>query len=303
MKRAASIGECMIELSELEPGLMRRSFGGDTLNTALYMARCLEGEAAAVAYVTALGRDPFSEEMVAAWSAEGIDTGLVFRLDDRLPGLYLIRTDDRGERQFFYWREQAAVRSLLERAGDRLRSELGGYDLVYLSGITLAIFDAAGRTRLLEVLDAVRGAGGRVAFDPNYRPRLWPNREATREIMEAACRRADIVLPTLEDETALFGDSSAEAAADRLHRLGVDEVVVKQGAGPCLVSRGGERTLLAPPAAVATPLDTTGAGDSFNAAYLAARLLGRPLREAALAGHDLAGRVVQHRGAVIPRDI
>jgi len=88
MVRVACIGECMIELSEHADGSLTRSYGGDTLNTALYMARL----GTPVDYVTALGDDGWSDEMLAAWKAEGIGTAKVLRLPGRLPGLYVIQT-------------------------------------------------------------------------------------------------------------------------------------------------------------------------------------------------------------------
>ncbi|GAB4358686.1 MAG: sugar kinase [Kiloniellaceae bacterium] len=302
MARIASIGECMIELSEAADtgGQMRRTFGGDTLNTAVYLARCLRGADAAVHYVTALGDDPFSAEMLAAWQQEGIDTGLVFRLPGRLPGLYIIRTDAAGERSFHYWRSAAAARELLRaEQAETLAGALSGFDLVYLSGITLGILDAESRQRLFALLEALKHAGCRIAFDTNYRPRLWQSRAEAQEAVSRVLALAAVALPTFDDEAALFDDGSPAATARRLHALGVEEVAVKCGSAPCLVSRGGRSAGVAGEA-VARPVDTTAAGDSFNAAYLAARLGGEEPEAAAAAGHRLAARVIAHKGAIIP---
>ena len=108
MARVASIGECMIELSPAAGGLLSRSYGGDTLNTAVYLARL----GVAVDYVTALGDDPWSDEMLGAWQAEGVGTDLVVRVPGRLPGLYLISTDDDGQRALpLLARQRAGARS------------------------------------------------------------------------------------------------------------------------------------------------------------------------------------------------
>jgi len=307
MLRIASIGECMIELSETADagGQMRRTFGGDTLNTAVYLARSL-GETpapahpASVHYVTALGDDPFSAEMLAAWHDEGIDTGLVFRLPGRLPGLYIIRTDAAGERTFHYWRSAAAARELLRaEQAESLASALSGFDLVYLSGITLGILDGESRQRLFALLEALKHAGCRIAFDTNHRPRLWQGRAEAQEAVTRVLGLAAIALPTFDDEAALFDDPDPEATARRLHGLGVAEVVVKCGAAACLVSLHGQQARVAAET-VARPVDTTAAGDSFNAAYLAARLGGEDPQAAAAAGHRLAARVIAHKGAIIP---
>lgn len=300
----------MIELSEsaAAPGgalqesaaAMTRTFGGDTLNTAVYLARSLPGGAGAVSYVTALGKDPFSEEMIAAWRAEGLRTDLVARLPDRLPGLYIIRTDAQGERTFHYWRSAAAARAMLEEdAATRLADSLAGFDLIYLSGITLGILDADSRARLHALLERLRESGSRIAFDTNYRPRLWCDRAEAQEAVRRTAASADIALPTHEDEAALFGDPSPEATAERLHGLGVGEVVVKCGNSPCLVSLEGQQHWVGGET-VERPVDTTAAGDSFNGAYLAARLTGADAPEAAAAAHRLAGRVITIKGAIIP---
>lgn len=300
VERVASIGECMVELRETEPGRLVRSFGGDTLNTAVYLARCLSGTDVGADYVTALGDDPFSAEMMEAWSAEGLGVDRIVRLPGKLPGLYLIRTDDAGERTFYYWRSAAAARQLFSAgACSELMEALARYDLVYLSGITVAILDDGGRANLLRTLDAVRAAGGRVAFDTNYRPALWSGADAARHWSEEILRRADMALPTFEDEARLFGDRSPDETADRLHGLGVPEVVVKYGREPCMVSAPGVRREV-PAERVERPVDTTAAGDSFNAAYLAGRLLGRSAQAAARDGHRLAAVVICEPGAILP---
>lgn len=303
--RLASIGECMIELTARDPRTLDLRFGGDTLNTAVYAARrlALAGADARVDYVTALGEDPYSDQMLAAWQEEGVGTDMVARLAGRLPGLYMIRTDAGGERTFHYWRSAAAARDLfraprIEEVVDRL----AGYDLVYLSGITLSIYDAPSRQQLFALLDRVREGGGRVAFDSNYRPRGWPDKEAARTAMLEAWRRADLGLPTFDDERALWDDADAAATVARLHGLGVGEVVVKRDRQPALVAAAGEQPVDVPPLADVTPVDTTAAGDSFNAAYLAARLLGAAPVDAARAGHRVAAAVIQHPGAIIPRE-
>lgn len=306
MRRIASIGECMIELSETAEtgsGAMRRTFGGDTLNTAVYLARGLAVSAtpAEVHYVTALGDDPFSGEMLQAWAAEGLATGLVFRLPGKLPGLYIIRTDAAGERTFHYWRSAAAARELFRaKQAATLADRLRGFDLIYLSGITLGILDKASRERLFALLQTLRQAGSRIAFDTNYRPRLWRNRVEAQQAVNRLLGLADLALPTFDDESALFGDMSPEATAARLRGLGVTEVVVKCGAEPCLVSAEGGAAQRIAGDRVARPVDTTAAGDSFNGAYLAARLGGAAPAAAAAAGHRLAAKVIATKGAIIP---
>lgn len=301
VKRVACIGECMVELAHAGPETLQLAFGGDSSNTAVYLARLGQSLDIEVDYVTALGDDRYSEAMLAFWREEGVGTGLVTRLPGRLPGLYTIRTDDAGERSFTYWRGEAAARALLRDGRDAVLAQaLAGFDLVYLSGITLSILDHEQRTALLAILDRVRAGGGKVAFDGNFRPAGWPDEEEARRWFQDVLTRTDIALPTFDDEQTLCGDADAASVAARLHALGVADVVVKLGAAGCYLSgaEGAEALSTTP---VDRVVDSTAAGDSFNAGYLLGSLLGRRPRDAVRLGQRLAARVVCHRGAVIPR--
>jgi 2-dehydro-3-deoxygluconokinase len=299
-----AIGECMIELQKSVQGLgaMDYRFGGDTLNTAVYMARLLDPAIASVAYVTGLGVDGMSAEMLAAWEREGIDTACVQRLPDRLPGIYMIETDPDGERRFHYWRRDSAARHWLHAPdAGRVLVQLACARMVYLSGISLAILAPADRELLIAALAQCRAAGGSVVFDNNYRPRLWEDAATARAVYDRVLGHADIALLTLDDEVALYGAADAHGVIERTRALGVGEVVVKCGGAPCVVWHDGRAHEVAPEP-VRDVIDTTAAGDSFGAAYMAARLSGKGPDAAARAGHRLAGTVIRHRGAIIPRE-
>lgn len=300
--RVVCFGECMLELQGTAFGAMNQTYGGDTLNTAVYLARCGARQGLQVAYATALGDDALSAGMLQRWQAEGIDTGLVRQLPGRLPGLYLIEVDDHGERRFSYWRDQAAARAYFDTAeGDTpLEQQAGTIDALYFSGISLAILPAAGRQRLLRVAAQVRAQGGMVAFDNNYRPRLWASAAEAQAAFAAATGVATLALMTLEDEMALWGRSDGEAQLERTLALPCAEVVVKRGSQPTLVRLSGRQATPVPTEPVPRVVDTTAAGDSFAGAYIAGRWAGASATEAAAAGNRLAARVVQHRGAVLP---
>jgi 2-dehydro-3-deoxygluconokinase len=295
MARVASIGECMIELKQAPGGLFSRGFGGDTLNTAVYLARL----GVEVDYITALGDDTLSDEMIAGWEAEGIGTRRVARLSGRLPGIYMIETGEDGDRRFFHWRESAAARSLMDLPEtDDILDSLAGYDIVYLSAITLSIYSAQGRAKLIGALERARKHGARVAFDTNFRARGWPDPDVARAVLREAFATSDILLASTEDLLPLYPYESDEQL---LARMPCGEAVLKLlRPGSIVRFEGVSREVRAEP--VTQPVvDTTAAGDSFSAAYLAARLAGAQPVEAARAGHRLAGVVVCYPGAIIPR--
>lgn len=304
-KNIAVIGECMIELSQKGTDLSR-GFGGDTLNTAVYVARQVPKQELNVHYVTALGTDSFSNEMLAAWQQENIHTDLIQRMDDKLPGLYFIETDSTGERTFYYWRNDAAARFwLTSPAADEICQRLEKFDYLYLSGISLAILDSTSRQRLLKLLRACRANGGKVIFDNNYRPRLWQSKEETQQAYRDMLACTDIAFLTLDDEDMLWGEKPLEQVIERTQNLGVSEIIIKRGADSCIVwvNEGFEAHQYDVPA-VKLPkekvVDTTAAGDSFSAGYLAVRLTGGSAHDAAVRGHLTASTVIQYRGAIIP---
>jgi len=290
--RVASIGECMVELRELTPGQLSRGFGGDTLNTAIYLARL----GVAVDYVTALGDDAWSDEMLAAWQAEGLGTGRVQVLAGLLPGIYVIQTDANGERHFRYWRDNAAAKRLFDHLD---AAALDVFDVFYLSGITLSIYDAASRDRLFDILSTARARGARVVFDTNFRTRGWPDLALARSLYGRMFELADIVLASIEDLGLLYGETGE---ATLLAHAATTEIVLRLDRPACRILGPG-RDEIVEAAAVAHVVDTTAAGDSFAAAYLAARLAGAAPDAAARAGHELAGIVVGHPGAIVPRHV
>ncbi|QIQ21759.1 2-dehydro-3-deoxygluconokinase [Zophobihabitans entericus] len=299
----AVIGECMIELSEKHKQA-KRSFGGDTLNTSVYMARLLPHQDYKIHYVTGLGTDSFSDEMITAWQKEGVATDLVQRMANKLPGLYAIVTDDKGERSFYYWRNDAAARFWLKTAETEIiLKQIENYQYLYLSGISIAILDGESLRKLVELLKRFRAKGGKVAFDNNYRPRLWADQQQAQAVYWDILSCTDIAFLTLDDEDLLWGKQSLESVIKRSKQLGISEIIIKRGAESCIIDAPeGQFDVPANKIAKSAIVDTTAAGDSFSAGYLAARLQGKDPVSAAKQGHLVAGTVIQHQGAVIPKE-
>jgi 2-dehydro-3-deoxygluconokinase len=295
--RAICIGEVMIELMRGGDGRASIACGGDTFNTAIYLARA----GIDVAFASALGDDPFSNAILALTAAEGVGADLILRVGGRLPGVYMV--DGPAERpQFYYWRGEAPARDLFELPDwGKIAESLLKARLIYFSGITLSLYSNNGLGRLLAVVETARQQGAKVAFDGNFRPRGWKgDLSRARTVFMEALKRVDIALPTYDDEAVLWGDPSPVATVARLQAFGIGEIVVKNGPNSALVASGGQSEFIPVPEVV-VPVDATAAGDSFNAAYLAVRLAGEGPSGAAAAAHRLAGQVIRHRGAIMPR--
>ena len=291
--RFLAIGEAMLELSEQSPPLWAMNVAGDTFNTAWHVKR-LCGDTAEVAYFTCLGCDPFSDRIAQLLQDSGVQTGFIRRDPVRGPGLYAISLHE-GERSFTYWRDRSAAK-LLADDGAALAAAFGWADMAYVSGITLAILAPEARDRLIAALAEARGQGVRIAFDPNLRPRLWEDHATMCAVVQRAAAVADIILPSFEDEATYFGDISLEACARRYGSAEGREVVVKNGGQDVLLAVEGCETLV--PLAPVVPVDTTGAGDAFNAGWIVGRSLGLSAEACLARAHDLARQVISRKGAL-----
>ena len=299
MKRFLSIGECMIEMAPLEGGLFRKGFAGDTLNTAWY-ARAFLPTNWAVDYFTALGHDQQSQDMSAFLEKAGIGTSLIKHIEGKSPGLYMISLSN-GERSFSYWRDTSAAR-LLAADRDHLRAAIDASDVVYFSGITLAILSEADARTFLEEVKRARDLGKLVAFDPNIRPRLWRNAAAMRATISAGAEVSTIALPSFDDEASTFGDASIEACFARYRALGARNILVKDGARGAHFDFDGAKGFVAANK-VEQVVDTTGAGDSFNGSFFAAYLQNGDAARAAAFAASVAAAVVTERGALVDHEL
>lgn len=298
----AVIGECMVELQQGD-GCVRQGFGGDTLNTATYLSRLTYSHGINTHYITGLGEDPFSQRMLDSWQKENINTDNVFILKDKLPGIYLIETSPEGERQFFYWRDASAAKYWLnEETLLQANKVFGQQQMIYLSGISLAILPPQQREMLFTLLADAKAMGTKIVFDNNFRPKLWSTIALAQETYARILALTDIAFLTFDDEMLLYGDKSEEQAIERAQRFGVKEIVIKRGAEACFVIIDNQKIVVAANK-VDRVVDTTAAGDSFSAGYLAKRVTGGTPEESAAAGHKLASVVIQHQGAIIPLDV
>lgn len=301
MKKIALIGECMIELNGECFGSMQQTYGGDSLNTATYLARISSPENIKVYYVSALGIDKISQKMLHYWQADGIHTDWVLQDLNRQAGLYLIQLDENGERTFLYWRNQSAARYLLQHPDyQKILAKFSDLDMLYLSGISLAILPKNDRITLIHQLAELKKQGVQIVFDSNYRPALWGDYLEAQRCYKLLLPLVHTALVTFEDEQSLWKDESVADTLERLSTFGVSTIVVKEGkAGATL--KDDKKIVKIPTLPIEQVIDTTSAGDAFNAGFLNGYLQGKDLLTCCEQGNELAGIVIQHKGAIIPK--
>ena len=294
MTRLIAIGECMVELAHLDGKTLTIGFAGDSSNVMVYLRRW--APQLEVSFLSALGDDPYSRQILAFWKESGIRTNHVEILPGELPGLSIIQNETNGERNFYYWRAQSAYRKLVPTVGDELN--VRAFDFLYLSGITVAATPKEHRTTLLHWIENAKRMGIKIVFDPNYRDRLWKDSDEARVVLGPFIDLTDLFLASDDDLKSLLPDQADTSFVLELMARGCSEAVIRRGSKPCDIFYNGKH--LQVDAMNAIPIDTTGAGDSFNGTYLACRIQGVTPENAAGHAHTIAAQVVAHKGAVIP---
>ncbi|OOF69830.1 sugar kinase [Rodentibacter caecimuris] len=303
MKKVAIIGEGMIELYGEPFGEMVQGYGGDTLNTAIYLARVTPSLQNNIYYVSALGTDNISRTMLQHWQREGINTQYVLSDATRQPSLYLIQLDPQGERTFLYWRNQSAARYMVQQPDfTKVLNQLANFDMIYFSGISLAILPKNDRTLLINGLIKLAKQGVELVFDSNYRPTLWESAEEAKSTYQQILPFVTLALVTFDDEKLLWKDQDTKTVLSRLHNTGIAKVVVKQGQAGATFSFQSQIQNI-PTTPINRVIDTTAAGDSFNAGFLNGYLQGKKPEICCRQGNRLAATVIQHRGAIIERSL
>ncbi len=305
MKKVVLFGECMIELKQTGnentvPVQMQQAFAGDVFNAAVYLTRCFND--IDIQLFTALGLDDYSKNMKDYLVAENVGTDLILTSQDKIPGLYSIQTDATGERSFTYWRNDAAARYAIQLLTDDVIEKLKQSDMFVFSGISLAVIKPELREAFWQLLVQLKDAGVEIVFDPNYRARLWADKEETKAQYELALQVSDYVLPGIEDFEVLYGLTTFKDVAEFCKPYDIKELVIKDGPNGVLVIQPEQQQFyeIDP---VKTVVDTTSAGDSFNGVYLGARLSGQSVEEAVLKASKTAGFVIQHTGAIVEKSI
>ncbi|NQZ82607.1 MAG: sugar kinase [Colwellia sp.] len=303
MKNIVVMGECMIEFSQSVSATdFRQSFAGDVFNTGIYIKRCM-AEPITVNFLSAIGKDAMSEQLLSLMAEEQISTEMLYRTESAKMGLYLINLDSKGERSFSYWRNDSAAKQLITlMEKNHGLEQLKNASTFFFSGISLAILSESDRLILWKYLYQLKQQGTTIIFDPNYRASLWPSTEVTKAAYKMAFKLSHMALPGVDDFIDLYGVTDVEQVADIIEGYGVEEIVIKNGNQNMLISLRGTRSYL-PVSPIKTVVDTTSAGDAFNGGYISARLTGKSVKGSAQYAAQVAACVIQHKGAIVPVEL
>ena len=295
MAKIAIIGECMAELFSQENGYVQ-TFAGDSFNCAVYLKRSSPKDD--VEYITVVGKDTWSEKMISCFKEHNLDTNYIDYKEDRTIGLYIITTNN-GERSFSYWRGESAAKDLFTTPiTEKINKDICSFDMIFFSAITLGIMNEQGRQTFFKIIEKARKNGVKIAFDTNYRPKIYKSVQEAKDIYNEALPYCDIVLPSIDDEEALWGMTDSKDIIEKIKQAGVEEIIVKAGNEDITYFYKNEINTIKTNA-ILDIVDSTSAGDSFNGAYLSARLNGYTIEDSIRKGQELSSKVIMHQGAII----
>lgn len=295
MSKIAVIGECMAELYAQDNGYVQ-TFAGDTFNCAVYLKRSSQDDI--VEYISVLGKDNWSKKMISYFKEHKLDTNYIDYIEDKTVGLYIISTE-KGERSFSYWRGESAAKELFTTPIlKKIKEDISSFDMIYFSAITVAVMNKEGRKNFFETIQKAREAGVKIAFDTNYRPKLYSSKQEAKDIYMETIKYCDIVLPSIEDEMDLWTEDNSNEIIQRLKIAGVKEIILKAGKEDIKYYYE-NKIKTVEIKALDNIVDSTSAGDSFNGAYLSARLKGYDIKKSILKGQELASKVIMHQGAIV----
>jgi 2-dehydro-3-deoxygluconokinase len=293
----AALGEPLLELQPNDTGGFGVSFGGDVANVMVCLARLLERGQFELRLATSLGSSLYSEWLRTQLLRVGLLLSEATIPGE--PGIYGISPDPARQPASSYWRECSCARQLLRRiTGEELAQLIPRVDLLIVTGVTIALCSDGSFEALCEWIEGL-GARPNIVFDSNYRPTLWTSLEQARQRMRRMEALAGTVVTSLEDEQLLWQNENIATVMERF-RSGGQEVVMRAGKEGCWIGQAGNWDHV--PAQSVTVVDTVGAGDSHQAAYVAARLCERSRFDAAVFANRVAGALVGQRGSVLSAD-
>ena len=289
-----SIGEAMIEISNIKNSLYNQSFAGDTLNFCNY----LDKKKLNAFFLSAIGKSEINQSLLDFVKSKKISTKYIKKINQFEVGLYLIKNKDNGEKQFFYWRDESAAKHYFNNIDFlNLYKELKNFDYIYFTGITLSIIHISKLNNFIKLLNLLKSKKIKIVFDFNIRPSRW-NKKNLNFFLDSVLKFVDICFLSGEDMNYWKNKNNIKSYEQIVRKYKLKHSIFRKNAKFTYVFLNKTRYVFKNKL-LKTVVDTSGAGDGFNAAYLSNFIVNNDPVLALKAGSSLGSKIVMKKGAIV----
>ena len=289
-----SIGEAMIEISNIKNSLYNQSFAGDTLNFCNY----LDKKKLNAFFLSAIGKSEINQSLLNFVKSKKISTKYIKQINQFEIGLYLIKNKDNGEKQFFYWRDESAAKQYFNNIDFlNLYKELKNFDYIYFSGITLSIIHISKLNNFIKLLKLLKSKKIKIVFDFNIRPSRW-NKKNLNIFLDSVLKFVDICFLSGEDMNYWKNKNNIKSYEQIVRKYKLKHSIFRKNAKFTYVFLNKTRYVFKNKL-LKKVVDTSGAGDGFNAAYLSNFIVNNDPVLALKAGSSLGSKIVMKKGAIV----
>ncbi len=289
-----SIGEAMIEISNLKNSLYNQSFAGDTLNFCNY----LDKKKLNAFFLSAIGKSEINQSLLDFVKSKKISTKHIKQINQSEVGLYLIKNKNNGEKQFFYWRDESAAKQYFNNIDFlNLYKELKNFDYIYFSGITLSIIHISKLNNFIKLLKQLKVKKIKIVFDFNIRPSRW-NKKNLNKFFNSVLKFVDICFLSGEDMNYWKNKNNIKSYEKIVRKYKIKHSIFRKNAKFTYVFLNKTKYVFRNKL-LKKVVDTSGAGDGFNAAYLSNFIVNNDPLLALKAGSSLGSKIVMKKGAIV----
>ena len=292
--KICSIGEAMIEISNIKDSFYNQSFAGDTLNFCNY----LDKKKLNAFFLSAIGKSEINQSLLEFVKSKKISTKHIKQINQFEVGLYLIKNKINGEKQFFYWRNESAAKQYFNSIDFlNLYKELKNFDYIYFSGITLSIIHISKLNNFIKLLKLLKSKKIKIVFDFNIRPSRW-NKKNLNIFLDSVLKIVDICFLSGEDMNYWKNKNNIKSYEQIVRKYKIKHSIFRKNAKYTYLFLNKTRYVFKNKL-IKKVVDTSGAGDGFNAAYLSNFIVNNDPVLALKAGSSLGSKIVMKKGAIV----
>ena len=288
-----SIGECMIEMTNVEKELYNYSVAGDTLNFTSYLDQSIFNKF----YLTAIGTSDINKGVISFFKKKKINTNLVKKISSKEIGLYLIKNTKRGEKKFYYWRDDSAANFFFNHINKSLFINKYTFDYIYLTGITLSILDFKNIDKFITNLSVLRKKNSKIIFDFNIRIKRWSKKNLNL-YLNKILPNVDILFCSGEDLVCWKKNNNIKTFQYILKKFNIYHAIYRKNE-EYNYSFYKNKKYMIKNKPIKKVVDTSGAGDGYNAAYLSSFIISNNPQVALNEASKIGAKIVMKKGAIV----